>query len=273
MSRPRKILLTGASSGIGLAATHALTAAGHEVWGTARDVRRLPTLPRLHPVRMDLNDAASIRQGVIHASAMAGRFDVLINNAGDVVNAPLEVLATDGLRAQFETLFFGPIELIRLTLPAMRENKAGLIINVTSLAVQFPIPFNAGYNTAKAALAAASEGLRLELLGTGIRVVDIQPGDVRTQILRRTRTIDTELCKAYEPNLSRSRAAEAKKEGGAIDPQHVARLILRLLDQANPPSHIAIGNAFESWIAPLGARLLPRRVVEWGQRLMYDLKN
>ena len=201
MAAPRNILLTGSSAGIGQAAARSLTEAGHNVWGTARDLTRLPSLPRFHPVRMDLNDHVDLRAGFDRAASEAGGFDVLINNAGEVINAPLEVLIADGLRTQFETLFFGPMELIRLALPEMRRRRAGLIVNITSLAVQFPIPFNGGYNAAKSALAAASEGLRLELTGTGVRVVDVQPGDVATEILRRTQNIEAPGCSFYEPNL------------------------------------------------------------------------
>jgi len=267
-----KIFITGITSGIGRSLAERLLDAGHEVWGTTRDVSRVAPRSRLHPVTLDLNDLTSIRRGFADASVESGGFDVLVNNAGEVLNAPFEELADDGLRQQFETFFFGPAELIRLALPGMRARRSGLIINITSLAVQFPIPFNAGYNCAKAALAAASEGLRLELLGTGIRVVDIQPGDVKTEILRRTRNVETAVCAAYEPNLSRARIAESKKEGAAIDVQRVAALVLKLLDAPSPPPRVVIGNAFEQWIAPLGARLLPRRAIEWGQRLTYDLR-
>lgn len=267
-----KIFITGVTSGIGRSTADALLDMGHDVWGTTRDASRLTLRPGLHAVTLDLNDLASIRSGFMGASTDAGGFDVLINNAGEVLNAPFEDLALDGLRQQFETFFFGPAELIRLALPGMRARRSGLIINITSLAVQFPIPFNAGYNCAKAALAAASEGLRLELLGTGIRVVDIQPGDVRTEILRRTRNVDTPVSTAYEPNLSRARQAESTKEGAAIDAQRVASLILKLLGTSNPPPRVVIGNSFEQWIAPLGARILPRRAIEWGQRLTYDLR-
>jgi NAD(P)-dependent dehydrogenase (short-subunit alcohol dehydrogenase family) len=272
MPKPRNIFLTGASSGIGMAAARALIAEGHSVWGTSRDTARLAGLGGLHPVCLDLDDLNGLCASFTRAAEEAGGFDVLINNAGEVVTGPLEILATDGLRAQMETLFFGPVELIRLALPEMRRRKDGLIINVTSLAAQFPIPFNGGYNAAKSALAAASEGLRLELLGSGVRVVDVQPGDVATNILRRTRACDAPECSAYQPNLDRSRAAEAKKAGGAIQPEKVARLLVRLLDDPNPPPRINIGNRFEAVIAPLAARLLPRRVIEWGQRKTYNLK-
>ena len=120
MSASSTILLTGASAGIGLAAARALTAAGHEVWGTARDIARLPTMTRFHPIAMDLNDTEGLRQRFANAADDAGGFDVLINNAGEVINAPLEVLTGGPLREQFETLFFGPMELIRLALPRMR---------------------------------------------------------------------------------------------------------------------------------------------------------
>jgi NAD(P)-dependent dehydrogenase (short-subunit alcohol dehydrogenase family) len=272
MANAKNIFLTGASSGIGLAAARAFLGAGHAVWGTSRDPARLPNLPGLHPVRLDLNDLPGLRASFKQAAEEAAGFDVLVNNAGDVVNGPLEVLAADGLRKQMETLFFAPVELIRLALPEMRRRKRGLIVNVTSLAVQFPIPFNGGYNAAKAALAAATEGLRLELLGSGIRAVDVQPGDVTTGILRRSRISDAPECAPYQPNLDRARKAEVMKERGGIRPERVARLFVRLLDDPNPPPRIFIGNSFEAQVAPLGARLVPRRVIEWGQRKTYNLK-
>ena len=273
MPLPRKILLTGASSGIGLATARALTAAGHEVWGTSRDLARLPSLPRFHPIQVDLQDYASISNAVHQAQLESGGIDVLINNAGDVINAPLETLAVDGLQQQFQVLFFGPIEIIRQLLPSMRRGNHGLIINVTSLAARFPIPFNAAYSAAKAALGSATECLRLELTGTQIRLIDVQPGDVATEILRRARLVDVPANACYEPNLSRARAAESGKMKQAASPDKVARLILRLLHDPSPPPRVVVGNLFEGRIAPLADRLLPRRLIEWAQRQLYDLKS
>ncbi|NBV85871.1 MAG: SDR family NAD(P)-dependent oxidoreductase [Verrucomicrobia bacterium] len=271
MTAGGKVFITGASSGIGRAIVTLLCAEGFEVWGTARSVSRLPVHAQFHPVALDLNDPGTIKEAFESASREAGGFDVLINNAGDVINAPLEALVQNGFRAQMETLFFGPLELIRLALPEMRRSNRGIILNVTSLAVQFPIPFNAGYSAAKAALSSCSECLRLELTGTGIRVVDVQPGDVSTEILKRTRELNTPECAHYEPNLSRSRAAEAGKMEEACSPEKVARLVLRLLSDASPPPRVAVGNFFEARLATFASRILSRRTVERLQRLVYKL--
>jgi NAD(P)-dependent dehydrogenase (short-subunit alcohol dehydrogenase family) len=271
MSSSRTVFITGASSGIGLSLANLLCDKGFEVWGTARSIARLPVLPHFHPVALDLNDPESIRTAFDSAAKEAGGFEILINNAGDVINAPLEALVQNGLRTQLETLLFGPLELIRLALPEMRHRNSGVIVNVTSLAVQFPIPFNSGYSAAKAALSSCTECLRLELTGTGIRVVDVQPGDVSTEILSRTRELNLPECEAYEPNLSRARTAEAGKMKEACSPEKVARLILNLLSHPSPPPRVAVGNFFEARIATFASRLLSRGWVERLQRVIYKL--
>jgi len=269
---PPTVFLTGASSGIGLAAAELLCQSGYEVWGTSRSEGRLPVLAHFHPVALDLNSPESIRTAFEKAAHEAGGFDILINNAGDVINAPLEVLVEEGLRPQMETLFFGPLELIHLALPEMRRRNRGVILNITSLAVQFPIPFNSGYSAAKAALSSCSECLRLELTGTGIKVVDLQPGDVRTEILNRTREVSGPGCEAYEPMLGRARASEADKMKEACSPQKVAKLILTLLRKASPSPRYAVGNFFEATLATTASRLLTRAMVERLQRLIYGLR-
>lgn len=268
----RTVFLTGASAGIGLATARALTAAAYEVWGTSRDPSRLPAVPGFHPIRLDLNDPVSLQAGFRQAQEEAEGIDALVNSAGDAINGPLEALVADGMRPQLETLFFGPLKLIRLALPRMRSRNSGLIVNVTSLAARFPIPFNAGYSAAKAALSAATQCLRLELTGTGIRVVELQPGDVATEIQRRTRNLAAPECEAYEPNLSRSREAEEEKYHTAPGPEKIARIVVRLMMDPSPPPVLAAGRFSEARLAPLLARLVPSRAVEWAQRCLYGLK-
>src|SRR5947207_13542584 len=196
----KRIFLTGASAGIGLATAKLLTERGDEVWGTSRDPSRLPSLSRFHPVRLDLSDAASLGESFNAALLEAGHFDVVINNAGDIgYFGPMESLSLETLRAQFQTLVFAHIELYRLALVAMRTRGSGRVINVTALAARLPGPFQARYNDAKATTAWLTMSIAVELEGSDIRIIDVQPSDIRD-----TRLHDTiiENLRGDRPHLS-----------------------------------------------------------------------
>src|SRR6266850_4639201 len=176
----KKIFVTGASSGIGLAIAQALIARGEDVWGTSRNLIRLEQLPRLHPVRLDLNDPRSIDKAFKSALSEAGHFDVVVNNAGSGHFGPAEHLSSAEIEKQFQVLVFGQLQLVRLALATMRPRGQGLIINVTSLASRLPVPFMAAYNAAKAAMAAFTMSIQLELPDQKIRIVDLEPADICT---------------------------------------------------------------------------------------------
>src|SRR5215468_1504777 len=159
----KKVFLTGASSGIGLAIAKLLVQEGHEVWGTSRNLERIPKVPRSHGVVLDLSDRHSIDQAFNAALAEAGYFDVLINNAGAGHFGPAELLPIETIASQFQILVFGQIQLMQLALRHMQARGGGLIINVTSLASRLPVPFMAAYNAAKAALASFTMSIQLEL--------------------------------------------------------------------------------------------------------------
>ncbi len=148
----KRIFITGASSGIGLATATLLSGRGHEVWGTSRDLDRIPQLPRFHAVRLDLLDPPSLADSFGIALRAAGQFDVVINNAGSGHFGPAEFLSPEEVHVQFQTLVFAHIQICQLALRAMQD-RGGRIINVTSLASRLPIPFMGAYNAAKAAMA------------------------------------------------------------------------------------------------------------------------
>src|SRR6202162_3629166 len=177
----KKVFITGASSGIGLAIAQALIRRGDQVWGTSRDPARLPKLAGLQSFELDLADSHSIDRAFESAFAEAGYFDVVINNAGSGHFGAAEHLSDVEIESQFQILVFGQLQLMRLAMAAMRARGQGLIINVTSLASRLPVPFMAAYNAAKAALAAYTMSIQLELPDANIRVVDLQPGDICTQ--------------------------------------------------------------------------------------------
>src|SRR5438093_10511107 len=176
----KRIFLTGASSGIGLAAARLLVARGDEVWATSRNPERIPEMPRLHPMRLDLGNPRSVEKAFNAALAEAGHFDVLINNAGSGHFGPVENLSEKEISSQFQILVFGQVQLMRLALRMMQARGEGLIINVTSLAGRLPVPFMAAYNAAKAAMASFTMSIQLELPDALVRIVDLQPGDIRT---------------------------------------------------------------------------------------------
>src|SRR5882757_10622886 len=177
----KRVFLTGASSGIGLAIAKLLVEEGHEVWGTSRNLERIPKMPRCHPVRLDLTDPLSVEAAFNAALTDAGYFDVLINNAGAGHFDPAELVPMETIASQFQILVFGQIQLMQLALRHMQARGEGLIINVTSLASRLPVPFMAAYNSAKAAMASFTMSIQLELPNAGVRIVDLQPADIRTE--------------------------------------------------------------------------------------------
>jgi NAD(P)-dependent dehydrogenase (short-subunit alcohol dehydrogenase family) len=266
----KRVFLTGASSGIGLAIAKLLVAQGHEVWGTSRNLERIPKLPRLHAVRLDLVDRLSIESAFNFALAEAGHLDVLINNAGAGHFGPAELLSMETVASQFQILVFGQIQLMQLALRHMQGRGEGLIINVTSLASQLPVPFMAAYNAAKAALAAFTMSIQLELPGSRVRIVDLQPADISTEFNKSVISM-TNADQRYAGMIAKTWEIVERNMKKAPGPDLVARHILKLIDSGHTPPRITVGDAFQSKIAPLIFRFLPQRVRLWGLRRYYKL--
>jgi len=269
----QRIFITGASSGIGLLTARTLCGLGHLVWGTSRTPGNLPAIERFHRVVLDLNDPSSIESGFRNALLEAGHFDVLINNAGAGVFGPLEAFSDAEFTTQIDTMLLGPLRLIRLVLPDMRRRNAGLVINVSSLAAEFPLPFLTPYSLTKAALSAMTEGLALELAHTGIRLVDVRPGDFATGFHHSTRRIGEGLAAAYAPNLERAWIAIDRNMNRALNPQRVADALVRIIEGGRRAPVVAVGDVFQARIAPYLSRRAPRAWVQWGIRLYYGLKK
>jgi NAD(P)-dependent dehydrogenase (short-subunit alcohol dehydrogenase family) len=266
----KRVFLTGASSGIGLAAAKLLTENGHEVWGTSRDSGKIPKLERLHPVQLNLSDRKSIQDGFSSALENAGGFDVMINNAGSGHFGPAEFLDHETLTNQFQVLLFSHVELMRLALDAMRRQNDGLVINVTSLASRLPLPFMAAYNSAKAAMAALTMSIQLELGDSNIRVIDLQPADIRTDFNRMV-IKDSNADPGYAKKLAKTWDVSERNMRDAPGPEIVAREILKLIGQKNPPPRVTVGGAFQAQVAPVIFRFLPQRVRVWGLKKYYGI--
>src|SRR5256884_6799816 len=265
----KRVFLTGASSGIGLAIAKLLVAQGHEVWGTSRNLERIPKIPRWHPVRLDLADRFSVQEAFKSALAEAGYFDVLINNAGAGHFGPAELLSMETIASQFQILVFGQIQLMQLALRHMQTRGEGLIINVTSLASRLPVPFMAAYNSAKAALAAFTMSIQLELGDSRVHIIDLQPGDISTQFNQSV--IQSAKAERYDSKIAKTWEVVERNMKKAPGPDLVAQHVLRLVNAVRPPPLKTVGNVFESKIAPMIFRFLPQRVRLWGLTRYYGI--
>jgi short-subunit dehydrogenase len=266
----KRVFITGASSGIGLAMAKLLVAEGHEVWGTSRNLERIPKMPQWHAVRLDLADPLSVEAAFNAALTEAGYFDVLINNAGAGHFDPAEFVPMETIASQFQVLFFGHLQLMRLALRMMQERGEGLIINVTSLASRLPVPFMAAYNAAKAALASFTMSMQLELTDSSVHIIDLQPGDICTEFNERV-SKSTKSNPRYEQKVAKTWQAVERNMQAAPKPDLVARQILKLINDANPPPRVTLGDAFQTKIAPLIFRFLPQRVRLWGLKKYYGI--
>jgi short-subunit dehydrogenase len=265
----KRVFITGASSGIGLAIAKLLVAQGHEVWGTSRNLERIPKMPRWHPVRLDLSDPLSIEQAFDAALTDAGYFDVLINNAGAGHFDPAEFLPMETIASQFQILVFGQIQLMQLALRHMQARGEGLIINVTSLASRLPVPFMAAYNAAKAALASFTMSIQLELGDSRVHIIDLQPGDISTEFNQSV--VQSAKAERYDSKIAKTWEVVERNMKKAPGPDLVARHVLKLVNAGRPPPRITVGDVFESKIAPLIFRFLPQRVRLWGLKRYYGI--
>jgi NAD(P)-dependent dehydrogenase (short-subunit alcohol dehydrogenase family) len=265
----KNILVTGASSGIGLAIAESLAEHGHEDWSTSRNPERILKMPRVHPIRLDLADRLSIEEAFASTLSEAGNLDVLINNAGAGHFGPAEFLPMETIASQFQILVFGQIQLMQLALRHMQTRGEGLIINVTSLASRLPVPFMAAYNAAKAALAAFTMSIQLELGDSRVRIVDLQPGDISTEFNQSV--IQSAKADHYDAKIAKTWEIVEHTMKHAPGPDLVARHVLKLINAVRPPPRITVGNVFESKIAPMIFRFLPQRVRIWGLKRHYDI--
>jgi NAD(P)-dependent dehydrogenase (short-subunit alcohol dehydrogenase family) len=265
----KRIFITGASSGIGLATATLLSGRGYEVWGTSRDLARIPPLPHLHGVQLDLRDPVSLGEGFATALREAGQFDVVINNAGSGHFGPGEFLSMEELYSQFQILVFAHLQICQLALRAMKEH-GGRIINVTSLASRLPIPFMSAYNAAKAAMASFTMTLQLELEGSNIRVIDLQPADIRTGF-NDAIAPNEKGDQRYLPRLRQAWKVADRNMKMAPSPELVAQQIKRLIEDRNPPARVTVGDLFQARLAPLAFRFFPQGLRLWALRKYYGI--
>ena len=233
---PERILVTGASRGLGRSLAVELHRRGHEVLATARDAEALADLEAAEKLSLDVADPSSVAAAV----KAAGEVDVLVNNAGITVQSPVEAIPVEVVGSVLETNLLGPLRLIQALLPGMRDRGRGTIVNVSSRAVRSAPPLQGPYAASKAALELLSQVLRKELEPFGIRVIVVDTGSVRTEMRARQQKYGGEpytgLIEQFE-----SRMADYDTRGGGSPPEEIAAAIAALIEQHEPPALAAIG--------------------------------
>jgi len=263
--RYRSALVTGASSGLGRAFAEMLLAEGVEVWATSRDAKRLPEHERLHPLALDLADGASMEAFSRGMGSLFAELDLLINNAGAGVFGAFEAIEPGDIAEQLRVLLHGPIALCHQIYPPMLARGSGAVVNVTSLAREFPLPYFSLYNAAKAGLSNFTRSLQTECAGHGVAVIDFQPGDYCTafnQASKRPLEIDGRLAQAWQ--------SLEKNIHAAPRPDRAARDLRRVLLRGKSDS-VTSGDFFQSVVAPFLLRFSTWNLTERAMRAYYKL--
>lgn len=267
------IVVSGASSGIGLATTRALLERGDTVFGTLRRASDGAELQaaygeRFRPLVLDLSQGDSIERGVQELTQLLAGAPLhgLVNNAGVALPGPLAEQPLSEIRGMFEVNFFGLVALTRACLPLLgmggkhRAAQPGTVVNVSSGAGKLGIPFLGGYVASKHALEGFSQSLRRELMPWGIRVVVVGPGNVKTPIWNKA---GDEAAYASGPfgrvygNFLRY-MREGEKKG--MEAEEIALLLVRILDSKDPKTRYEpVAQKFANWTLP---RLLPDKTMD-----------
>ena len=254
------VLVTGGSSGLGRAMCSRLTATGHTVYGTSRQIEKLEKTDGITLIGMDITSDRSVNEAIEEVIRREGRIDVLINNAGLGIQGPVEDISSEMATRLFDTNVIGAHRVCRAILPHMREAKSGLIINISSIAANFGLPYRSFYSATKAAVDRYGESLSLEVRKFGIKVVTVQPGEFNTNIGSK-RLRPEKIGDAYASGYEKTMRELEQSIGSSRDPDELARLIAKIVADPSPASiyHAAQG---KQKLSVLLKKLLPGRMFE-----------
>lgn len=265
----KSILITGCSTGIGYDAAHTMHKRGWQVFATCRQQKDCDRLQSegLNSFVLDYEDEASITSAIETClSATGGTLDALFNNGAYAIPGPVEDLTRNALRANFEANFFGHFDLINQLMPTFRKQGHGRIVNCSSLLGMTALRYRGSYNATKFALEAMTDTLRLELRGTDIKAILIEPGPIKTDfrknaIIQFDKWVDWEnsqLLDLYENSLlNMLKKVGTGKDPGELGPDAVTDALIKAVESPRPNPRY-----FVTWPTRLTStirRLLPTR--------------
>ena len=258
MQEPKVALVTGSSSGIGLETALLLARSGFYTYASMRNLEKSKNIVEianrenlsLQIIQLDVNNDQSVKSAVDKIVQEKERIDILVNNAGYGLFGSVEDLTIEEIKAQFETNFFGVVRVTQQILPIMRMRKkdGGTIVNISSVGGRMSVPFLSAYNSTKFALEGLSESMAYELEPFGIRVIIIEPGFIRTNIMNSSILAK----KALDPNspyfsftqkmANHFNSMVNNASSSSTPPDKVAKTILNAITSENPKLRYTVGN-------------------------------
>lgn len=210
---------------------------------------------------MDVTDDVSVSAGVRRLIEETGRLDAVVNCAGFGIGGAVEDTAIEDAKQQFETNFFGMMRVCRESLPILREQGSGRIVNVSSIAGRIGVPWQGLYTSTKFAVEGLTEVLRMEVRPFGIHVSLIEPGDFRTGFTDSRRLVGDRTEGAYAEKTMRAMEAAESDERRGHDPERVARVLRRVLESRSPRLRYTVGPLSQR-LSAMAKPLLPGWFVE-----------
>ena len=257
-SNQRVAVVTGSSSGNGYETSLTLARNGFLTYATMRNLNKSENIKSLAEkeklplkiVQLDVTDDRSVNNAMQSITAESNRIDVLVNNAGYPLSGAFEDLGMEEIKAQYETNLFGVIRVTQAVLPIMRKQKSGTIVNTSSVAGRFGFSVLSAYSSTKFAVEGLSESMAYELEPFGIKVVLVEPGFIRTNIVNSTVVAK----KSQDPNSPYSQlmqnmatSFEHLMEVGS-SPDVVAKIVLKAVTSENPSLRYLAGKDAEDWM-------------------------
>lgn len=256
-------IVTGGTSGIGLATAKALQARGCTVYEFSR---RSEGVEGLRHIVADVTEESSVRAAVEQVMAAEGRIDIVVNNAGFGISGAVEYTETREARRLFEVNFFGMVNVNRAVIPIMRQAGRGRIVHLSSVAAPIPIPFQAYYSAGKAAVNAYVMALANELRPYGVTACAVMPGDIRTGFTAaRKKSVLGD--GAYNGRISRSVARMEHDEQTGMDPAKAGAYIAAVALKTTHHPLYTIRLDYKLFVVL--SKLLPAQVLNWLVYLIY----
>jgi short-subunit dehydrogenase len=276
-------IITGCSSGIGYETSILLAKNGFKTYATMRNVEKGDKLKDiaekenldLKIIKLDVTDDHSIKNAINEIIRETSRIDILVNNAGNNIAGTVEDLSIEEFKEQFETNFFGLVRVTKAVLPIMRNQKSGIIVNLSSIVGKMAIPLNSAYTSSKFAVEGFSESVRYELEDFGIKVILIEPGMIKSNFYENIKMSKNSLSdptSPYQPITQKIFEAFLSMIQYAFPAKIVAEVILEAITSDNPKIRYAIGDDAKS-ITEARKRLSDKEFENWVKEGFFEKKG